>query len=194
MLIKEYAAKYDPQNQFDVLINTYKQVEFAWSNNFIIDGINSSELSNIVISGLGGSAISADLIKNFLNDEVSIPIVVNRNYNLPKFANKKTLFIASSYSGNTEETISSLKQAIEIGCKIVCITTGGEVEVIAKNKNISIVKVQTGFQPRYSLGLSFFSLLKVFQHLKLVADQTEVVEKIINLWKQKGIEYSQDGN
>ena len=194
MQIKEYAAKYDPQNQFDVLINTYKQVEFAWRNNFIIAGINSSELSNIVISGLGGSAISADLIKNFLSDEVLIPIVVNRNYNLPKFANKNTLFIASSYSGNTEETISSLKQAIEIGCKIVCITTGGEVETIAMNKNIPIVKVQTGFQPRYSLGLSFFSLLKVFQHLNLVADQTEVVEKIINLWKQKGIEYSQDGN
>ena len=132
MQIKEYAAKYDPQNQFDVLINTSKQVEFAWGNKFKIDGINSSELSNIVISGLGGSAISADLIKNFLSDEVSIPIVVNRNYNLPKFANKNTLFIASSYSGNTEETISSLKQAIEIGCKVVCITTGGEIETIAK--------------------------------------------------------------
>ncbi|MCC6255924.1 MAG: bifunctional phosphoglucose/phosphomannose isomerase, partial [Ignavibacteriaceae bacterium] len=65
MQIKEYAAKYDPQNQFDVLINTSKQVEFAWGNKFKIDGINSSELSNIVISGLGGSAISADLIKNF---------------------------------------------------------------------------------------------------------------------------------
>ncbi len=114
-----------------------------------------------------------------------IPIVVNRNYNLPKFANKNTLFIASSYSGNTEETISSLKQAIEIGCKIVSITTGGEVEAIAKNKNIPCVKVQKGFQPRYSLGLSFFSLLKVFQQLKLIADQTEIVEKIINLWKQK---------
>ena len=194
MKIKEYVSKYDPQNQFDVLINTYKQVEFAWNNNFIIDGIKSSELSNIVISGLGGSAISADLIKNFVSDEVAIPIVVNRNYNLPNFASKNTLFIASSYSGNTEETISALKQAIEIGCKIVCITTGGEVEAIAKNKNIPIVKVQTGFQPRYSLGLSFFSLLKVFQQLKLVDDQTEVVEKIVTLWKQKGIEYSQDGN
>lgn len=194
MKIQEYVSKYDTQNQFDVLINTYKQVEFAWNNKFNIDGIKLSELSNIIISGLGGSAISADLIKNFVSDEVTIPIVVNRNYNLPKFASKNTLFIASSYSGNTEETISSLKQAIDIGCRIVCITTGGEVEVIAKNKNIPCVKVQTGFQPRYSLGLSFFSLLKVFQQLKLVDDQTEVVEKIIKLWQQKGIEYSQDGN
>ena len=194
MQIKDYVNKYDPQNQFDVLVNTFKQVEFAWNNNFIIDEIISKEISNIVISGLGGSAISADLIKNFLSDDVSIPIIVNRNYNLPKFADKNTLFIASSYSGKTEETISSLKQAIKIGCKIICISAGGEVEAIAKSKSIPLVKLQSGFQPRYALGLSFFSLLKVFQTIKLIDDQTEIVEKVIPLWKQKGIEYSQDNN
>jgi glucose/mannose-6-phosphate isomerase len=194
MKITDYVKKYDPQNQFDVLINTYKQIEFAWSNNFKIDGIASSDLSNIIISGLGGSAISADLIKNYLGEEIAVPILVNRNYHLPKFANKNTLFIASSYSGNTEETISALKQAIEIGCKIICITTGGEVELIATSKNLSCIKVQPGFQPRYSLGLSFFTLLKVFQEIKLISDQTSIVESITNLWKQKGIEYSQDVN
>ena len=160
----------------------------------VIDGLNSSEISNIIISGLGGSAISADLIKNYLVDEIEIPIVVNRNYSLPKFASKNTLFIASSYSGNTEETISALKQAIEIGCKIVCITTGGEVELIAKSNKIPCVKVQPGFQPRYSLGLSFFSLLKVLQELKLISDQTKIVDSVISLWKEKGIEYSKEGN
>ncbi len=194
MLIKDYTAKYDPQNQFDVLINSYKQVEFAWNNEITLDKINSFELSSIVISGLGGSAISADLIKNFLSEEIFIPVTVNRNYNLPKFVNKNTLFIASSYSGNTEETISSLRQAIEIGCKIICVTTGGEAETIAKSNDIPVVKLQSGFQPRYSLGLSFFSLLKVFQTLKLIDDQTEIVEKIVKLWKQRGIEYSKDEN
>jgi glucose/mannose-6-phosphate isomerase len=194
MEIKDYVKKYDPQNQFDVLVNSYKQIEFAWNNQFTIDGIKSSEIANIIISGLGGSAISADLIKNYLSSEIEIPIIVNRNYNLPKFASKNTLFIASSYSGNTEETISALKQATAIGCKIVCITTGGEVEAIAKNKNIPCVKVQPGFQPRYSLGLSFFSLLKVFQELKLISDQSNIVENVTSLWKLKGVEYSKEGN
>lgn len=194
MEIKDYVQKYDPQNQFDVLVNSFKQIEFAWQNEFIVSQIDLSSISNIVISGLGGSAISADLIKNFLSDEINVPIVVNRNYNLPKFASVNTLFIASSYSGNTEETISSLKQAIDIGCKIVCITTGGEVETIAKLNQISCIKVQPGFQPRYSLGLSFFSLLKVFQELKFIQDQSEIVSKIISLWKSKGKEYSIDGN
>lgn len=194
MEIKDYVQKYDPQNQFDVLVNTYKQIEYAWNNNIDVSNINLDKISNIIISGLGGSAISADLIKNYLSEEIFVPIVVNRNYDLPKFASKNTLFIASSYSGNTEETISSLKQAISIGCKIICITTGGEVESIAKKNNLSCIKVQPGFQPRYSLGLSFFSLLKVFQVLKLIEDQSEVVNKIMSLWKSKGQEYSTAGN
>jgi glucose/mannose-6-phosphate isomerase len=194
MEIKAFVSKYDPQNQFEVLINSYKQIEFAWNNEIKISGISLSEISNIVISGLGGSAISADLIKNFLADEISLPVIVNRNYNLPEFAGKNTLFIASSYSGNTEETISALNQAIKLGCKVICITTGGEVETIARNNNISYVKVQTGFQPRYALGLSFFSLLKVFQELQIVSNHNSVVEKIKSLWKEKGDEFSKDGN
>lgn len=194
MNIKEFVKKYDPQNQFDVLINTYKQIEFAWANEINLSGINISDLQNIVISGLGGSAISADLLKNFLADELSFPLFVNRNYNLPKFAGKNTLFIASSYSGNTEETISSLNQAIKFGCKIVCITTGGEVESIAAKNKIACVKVLKGFQPRYALGLSFFSLLKVFQTLKIIKDQSDIVDEIKLNWKQNGIKYSEDGN
>src|SRR5574338_719592 len=194
MNIEEYVKKYDPQNQFEVLVNSYSQIEFAWNNKFELQEINSAEISNVIISGLGGSAISADLIKNYLGNEFDLPVIVNRNYHLPKFAGKNTLFIASSYSGNTEETISSLNQAIKIGCKIVCITTGGEVEAIAQKNNLNCVKVKAGYQPRYSLGLSFFSLLKVFQQLNLIADQSEIVDQIIRLWKLKGIEYSDDNN
>lgn len=194
MEIKDYVQKYDPQNQFDVLVNSYKQIEFAWNNEVKISNIVASEISNIIVSGLGGSAISADLMRNFLGDELSVPYIVNRNYNLPKFANKNTLFIASSYSGNTEETISALKQAIEIGCKIVCITTGGEVEKIAKTNNLSCIKVQPGFQPRYALGLSFFSLLKVLQEIKLIGNQNSIVEKILSNWKNNGIEFAEENN
>ncbi len=194
MEIKEYVQKYDPQNQFDVLVNSYKQIEFAWNNEVKISNINATEISNIIVSGLGGSAISADLMRNFLGDELSVPYIVNRNYNLPKFANKNTLFVASSYSGNTEETISALHQAIKLGCKIVCITTGGEVEEIARMNNLSCIKVQPGFQPRYALGLSFFSLLKVFQEIKLIGNQNSVVEKILSNWKTNGSKFTKEGN
>ncbi|MDP2363928.1 MAG: bifunctional phosphoglucose/phosphomannose isomerase, partial [Ignavibacteria bacterium] len=151
-------------------------------------------ISNIVISGLGGSAISADLIKNFLADELTIPLFVNRSYNLPKFAGNNTLFIASSYSGNTEETISALQKAIKLKCKIIAITTGGELEAISNKENIPCIKVQKGFQPRYSLGLSFFTLLKVLQEIKLIDDQSLIVEKIKSNWKNNGMAFSKEGN
>lgn len=192
--ISEMVQAYDPQNQFEVLINTYKQVEFAWNNKFDLSSLRNKKFNNILVTGLGGSAISGDLMQNYLRDELTLPFVVNRNYSLPAFTDENTLLIVSSYSGNTEETISVFQQAVEKKCKIVCITTGGKVEAIAGKNNIPVVKVQKGFQPRYALGLGFFSLLKIFQELNLIPDQNEIVNKIISLWKKKGAEFSAENN
>lgn len=194
MNISDYVKKYDPQNQFEVLVNSWQQIEYAWNNNFDVNSINKNEIRNIVISGLGGSAISGDLLKNFLRDELNLPVMVNRNYSLPAFADKNTLLIASSYSGNTEETISSLLQAIDIGCKIICVSTGGEIEKISKEKKIPFVKSKIGFQPRYALGLSFFTLLKIFQTIGFVSNQSLIVNQIKKLWKDNGLEYSRGEN
>lgn len=194
MQIKDFVKKYDPQNQFDVLINSYQQIDFAWSNKIDLSSVAVSDLKNIVISGLGGSAISADLIKNFIANEIHLPIIVNRNYQVPAFSDQNTLFIASSYSGNTEETLSSLNEAIENKCKIICISTGGKLELAAKQNHLPFVKIKDGFQPRYALGLSFFSLLKIFQELKLVPNQNEYVNKIREIWFKKGVLYSDEGN
>jgi len=194
MLIKEYVSKYDPQNQFDVLKNTYRQIEFAWQNKIDLSALKGKLFSSIIVSGLGGSAISGDLLQNFLGTELKIPIIVNRNYSLPDFANEKTLLIISSYSGNTEETIEVLTIGIKKGCKIVAVTTGGIIGKLAMENNIPLVKLKEGFQPRYALGVSFFSLLKVFQELNFIPDQGAVVNKIIPLWKTKGDEFGRDDN
>lgn len=194
MTIQEYILKYDLQNQFEVLKESYKQIEFAWNNEFSLDKIQKEKIKNIVVAGLGGSAISGDLMQNFLRGELNLPYFISRNYNLPAFVNNNTLVIISSYSGNTEETIEAFHQAISMNAQIVCITTGGKIELIANEKNIPVVKIQTGFQPRYALALNFFSLLKILQTLKLIPLQNSIVEKIISLWKEKGKEYSSDEN
>ncbi len=194
MTIKEYAEKYDPENQFEVLIDTYKQVQFAWSNNFTLPELYGKNFNSVVVTGLGGSAISADLMQNYLRDEIKIPFIVNRNYSVPSFVGKDSLLIVSSYSGNTEETVSVFNEALKTGCGIVCISTGGKIEKIAAENKIPVVKVLPGYQPRYSLGLSFFSLLKVFQELQLIENQDDIVNSVIELWKKKGEEYSQENN
>lgn len=194
MNLTDFIAKYDSQNQFKVLVETYTQIDSAWNNRFDLENLKNLKFSNIVVSGLGGSAISGDLIGNFLKDELSLPYFVNRNYTLPRFADSSTLLVISSYSGNTEETISVLQEGIEKKCPIVCLSTGGKVGEIAQQKKIPLVGMTAGFQPRYSLGLSFFSLLKIFIQLGLVPPQDTVVEKIQNLWKEKGKEYSSENN
>jgi glucose/mannose-6-phosphate isomerase len=194
MNIKDYVAKFDPKNQFNVLINTYQQVESAWNNKIDTGALKGKKFKSIIVTGLGGSAISADLMTNFLGIELKVPFIVNRNYHLPSFADSDTLLIVSSYSGNTEETISVFNEGIEKKCSIICITTGGRIGKTALENNIPVVKVMPGFQPRYSLGLSFFSQLKVLQELNIISSQNSIVEKIISLWKNKGIQLSREEN
>lgn len=194
MKISEFIQKYDTQNQYQILKETYKQIEYAINNSYPDFGFSKNQINNIIISGLGGSAISGDLLKNFLKDELSIPVIVNRNYFLPSFADDKTLLIASSYSGNTEETLSSFNEAIKKGCKIICISTGGKLEKLAEENSVPFVRLQKGFQPRYALGLSFFTLLKVFEKIELISPQNEFVDATLQLWKRKADEYSTEEN
>ena len=194
MKITEYVEKYDLQNQYDVLVNSYTLIESAWENKINVDLLKNKKFNSIVVTGLGGSAISADLMQNFLGNEIKIPFIVNRNYFIPSFVNENTLLVVSSYSGNTEETISVFNEALNSKCSIVCISTGGKVEKIASEKNIPLVKVIPGYQPRYALGLSFFSLLKILQEIGLIQNHDSVVKQIISLWKEKGIEYSKEDN
>ncbi len=189
----EFIKKYDTQNQFKVLQETHKQVTDAWDNKIDVSSLKDYKFSSIVFCGLGGSAISGDLLCDYLSDELTIPFTVIRGYALPSFVNKDTLVIISSYSGNTEETISCLEEALKRKCKIVAITSGGKIGEIAKSNKLPVVNLQSGFQPRYSLGQSFFSLLKLMQHLGF-ANEDNNVKTIVSLWKNRAQEFSSENN
>lgn len=194
MTISELIKKYDPENQFDVLKNSYEQIEYAKNNTYNLSKIDVSKIKNIIVTGLGGSAISGDLMFNFLQNEISLPFQVNRNYSLPNYADSSTLLLASSYSGNTEETISVLNEALKRNCQIICLTTGGTIKEVAEREQLAVVVLKKGFQPRYSLGLSFFSLLITLQTLNLITTKGEIIDKIISLWKKRGTEFSTENN
>mgnify|MGYP000885559117 CR=1 FL=1 len=124
--------------------------------------------ANIVISGLGGSGIGGSIIQNYALHTVSKPIFVNKTYDLPKFANQQTLVIICSYSGNTEETVEALHQAIANNCKIVCITSGGAVQSIADQHQLDCILIPSGFPPRSCLGYSLVQLFGVFHYFNLI--------------------------
>lgn len=159
--------------------------------NFTID---KSKVTSIVISGLGGSAIGGDLLKTFLERQIEIPVFVNRSYFLPNFVSDKTLVIASSYSGNTEETISALKDALKRKAQIMCITTGGEIGKIAGENNLDLVKINGGLQPREALGYSFFGLLCSLAKMGFYELPAEDIAETKELLKQKAKDYFLDPN
>jgi glucose/mannose-6-phosphate isomerase len=184
---------YDKKMLFNVLMDSWKQAESAWKK---IDtpAINTGRIRNIIITGLGGSAISGDLLANFLKDELKAALTINRTYGMPGFADENTLVIASSYSGNTEETISAVNDALSKKCTIICITTGGQLADFAVRTNLLCVKLQEGYQPRYALYNSFFTILRLFQELGLVPSQDSVSLEIIEVLKSMGNELSTGTN
>ena len=95
-------------------------------------GKSKFPVRNILISGLGGSGIGGTILANVLRDDIAVPIIVSKEYQIPAFVNENTLVIISSYSGNTEETLSALMQAFKKDAQIVCITSGGLVKEYAE--------------------------------------------------------------
>ena len=193
MQINDLIKKYDSQNQFQVLCDTFKQVSFAWENKTDLSSLKHKKYTSIVFCGLGGSAISGDLLNDYLSGELRFPFIVIRGYNLPSFVNEETLVIISSYSGNTEETISCFEQALTKKFRIIVITSGGRIRDIAEKNKIPVINLQSGFQPRYALGQGFFSLLRLMQELGF-SDEEKNVDKIKSLWEHRAKEYSLNEN
>ncbi len=120
-------------------------------------------VQNIVVTGLGGSGIGGTILSELVQSECPVPIIVNKDYFLPDFVNSNSLVIISSYSGNTEETLSAMKQAIDKNAQIVCITSGGEVKIIAEKYKYDTIIIPGGNPPRSCIGYSLVQLLKIVQ-------------------------------
>ncbi len=165
-------ALYDKSNMHDAILSFPTQIKQIldmmedWNPQHSYSGIN-----NILILGMGGSAIGGDCAKVISQNSCSIPILVNRSYNIPKWVNKSTLVLASSYSGNTEETLSAFHQCISVNAKVLVISTGGEITELANKNNLDVFKIPTGFQPRAALGFSFSSILMVLNKLNFIEDK-----------------------
>jgi len=115
-----------------------------------------SEIDNIVFCGMGGSNLASEMIGCIFRDEIKKPLTLVRNYSLPKFVNKKTLVFVSSYSGDTEEAVSCLKEAINLKAKIICLTSGGKIASLARRYKLPLCKIDKkdnpSGQPSYGTG------------------------------------------
>ncbi|MCS6990609.1 MAG: bifunctional phosphoglucose/phosphomannose isomerase [Chitinophagales bacterium] len=128
------------------------------------------EIRNIVVAGMGGSGIGGDLVRSMVATKLSVPLIVIKDYFLPHWVDEHTLLIASSYSGNTEETIHVLEEAIRRHCKIICIASGGSVEHLASKAGLDFIRIPGGMPPRTCLGYSFVQQLFVLKRYNFIDD------------------------
>lgn len=173
----------DPERMIDRILELPRQCEEAWN---IVQGIalpiEYSRVSGVAVLGMGGSAIGGDLVRTLVIDELPLPFQVVRDYDLPAFAGENTLVIASSYSGNTEETLSAFQQAIDRGSKTMAITTGGRLVQMARSKNVPLILFSYKAQPRAALGYSFILLLGALRAAGLITDRSnEIAESVLVL-------------
>jgi glucose/mannose-6-phosphate isomerase len=150
-------------------------------------------IRSIVISGMGGSAIGGDLLRSLFSDECPVPIVINRDYKVPGFVDDSTLFIAASYSGNTEETISAFEFAQEKKAKIISISGGGKLQELSKEAGIPHFAIERkGLQPRCALGYLFVPMIFFLSKLGLITDQSQNLEEAAEIIAQASKELSPD--
>jgi glucose/mannose-6-phosphate isomerase len=137
-------------------------------------------IANIVLSGMGGSALAANIIKNWLYANLNVPFEICRGYSLPEYVGPRTLVIASSYSGNTEETLAAYRQAMGQGAKIVVMTAGGKLLELAKQNNQLVLDLPENFQPRLAVLGGLKALACLLEDMKLVS-ATDLRGQLINV-------------
>lgn len=133
-------------------------------------GLSASNdtIANVFISGLGGSGIGGTIVSELVAFEAKVPINVGKTYFIPSYINEHSLVIISSYSGNTEETINALELALEKRAKIVCVTSGGKIQEIAKANKLDIILIPGGMPPRACLGYSMTQLFFILNYFQII--------------------------
>ncbi|MFA5406765.1 MAG: bifunctional phosphoglucose/phosphomannose isomerase [Candidatus Nanoarchaeia archaeon] len=173
-------AEYDKQDYYNDLIkfpeHLVKALEQMKDFNF------NFKPNNIIVCGMGGSAIPGYLLKNYCRLKLSLPVDVANGYDLPAWVNSDTLVFIISYSGNTEESLSCLKQSLDRGCKPVLISSGGLLERAAVKHSLSFIKAPNQFQPRAATPYLFTYVLEVLRKSGLVnPDYDEAVSELKKL-------------
>lgn len=163
--------KLDPQRMGEQIENFAFQCKEAWGIAEALE-INKSDLPrNVVVLGMGGSAIGGEILKGYTEASRVCPMEVNRDYSLPNYVGPGTLVIASSYSGDTEETIAASEESMRRGAQVIAISTGGKLSTQCERAGHCVVKIPGGLSPRAALGYSFVPLLVLFQRLGLIDEQ-----------------------
>ena len=143
-----------------------------------LDILVPSSIKNVIVAGMGGSGFSADIIKTCFCDKLRLPLEIVNDYSLPGYVSKDTLLISSSYSGNTEETIEAVTEALGKQATVLALTTGGKLKDMVMNKQINGYVFEAGAnpagQPRMATGYMLSGLYGLLVKANILPDEFEI--------------------
>jgi glucose/mannose-6-phosphate isomerase len=172
----------DKLGMLDHLHRFPEQCQRAWERVMKLELPHEyNNISNIVIVGMGGSAIGGDIAGRLALTESKLPVRVHRDYGLPAFVGENTLVIASSYSGNTEETLSAFTESLKTRSKKIVITSGGKLKQLAENKGIPAFVIDYQAPPRAAFPSNFVPLVGIFQKLGLLGDKSADLQEAVDI-------------
>jgi len=190
-IIKSDARKYDSHDMKKVLDSFSNQIKDAYSMS-LPEGITrllKKRPNKIFICGMGGSSISGQILENYLKYmHIHLPVFNVQNYDLPPFTDASSLIVIASYSGNTEESISCYTQAMRNNLPTIILTSGGELQDLAKKDAVPCILIPKGLQPRNAVAYLFFPMLKVLENSGIISNQKEYVDELIKLLKTQNLE------
>lgn len=195
-------AKLDQSNMLGSIEALHQQVEQAWQETQDIEFHQSTAIKQVVICGMGGSALGADVIKHLYKDQLPVPIDIIRNYTLPKYVSKETLIILSSYSGTTEEVVACGQAATATEAQVMVIASGGTLIDMAKAHDWPYYQINPTHnpsgQPRMALGYAVFGMIALLSKAGLItltqAEVDQVAAIIKTTVEQSAVSIKQDKN
>lgn len=169
---KEYVVRNDPKGMYALTVAFADQCKQALEIAQASALPNWNALpDNVILTGLGGSAAGGDFVKALFEAYAKVPFSVNRDYHLPAYAGSGTLVFATSYSGNTEETLSSYADAKKAGCSIIVVTSGGKLAEYAAADGFPVIRIPAGQPPRTALGYLLIPVVYACEKLGLIPNQ-----------------------
>jgi glucose/mannose-6-phosphate isomerase len=176
----------DKQNYLSEIESLPGQLENAYQSSLRLSLPEWQGIQRVLIAGMGGSAIGADLLTAYASPLCLVPIVVQRNYYLPAWAKgAETLVVASSHSGNTEETLAVFEMAVKSNCRTLALCTGGKLAEAAKALHTPLWTFEHHGQPRAAVGYSFGMLLALFSRLGLIPDPSDELSGAITAMRKQ---------
>ncbi len=174
----------DPQDMLSAIDGLPAQLQTAWELGHTQPLPPGEGIRRVIIAGMGGSAIGADLLAAYAAPLCRVPVFVHRNYDLPAWARgPETLLIASSHSGNTEETLSAFRRGVENQCTLLAVSTGGKLSALAQEHGATLWRFEHRGQPRAAVGYSFGLLLAAFTRLGLLPDPSAALAEAVQVMR-----------